>query len=207
MCEVGDMECITDYAISAGNDVEMGGGSYNYQKIPEMVQSGRLDMSLVDQAVSRVLTTKFAMGLFENPYTGLPTNQTNATIHTVADVALARKLDAESIVLLENHNDTLPLSRNQKIAVIGPMASGIINVSNLLKFHHSLSFLAVRGDFRNPQWPFGTYSEARCESQLGGGWLTVSVSYSMVITSFTSPTSSVSLRSKASKQLWAPMEV
>jgi beta-glucosidase len=69
------------------------------------------------------------MGLFEHPYTGLSVKQANATIDTPQSAALARKLDAESIVLLENHNKTLPLKKASKIAVIGPMADGVMNVS------------------------------------------------------------------------------
>jgi beta-glucosidase len=107
----------------------MGGGSYNYEKIPEMVQSGKLAESVVDQAVSRLLRVKFEMGLFEHPYQGVHSNETDQYIHTDENVQLARELDAESIVLLENHNDVLPLSKTANIAVIGPMAHGYMNVS------------------------------------------------------------------------------
>ncbi len=106
----------------------MGGGSYSYQKIPEMVQSGKLNESFVDTAVSRVLRVKFELGLFETPYTGVPDGELSRYIHTEETVRLARQLDAESIILLENHNNTLPLSKSANIAVIGPMAHGYMNV-------------------------------------------------------------------------------
>lgn len=105
----------------------MGGGSFNYAAITELVESGKLDISIVDTAVSRQLRAKFAMGLFENPYLAAPANQTSSLIHTPENVALARQLDAESIVLLENKNSILPLSKTAKIAVIGPMAHGFMN--------------------------------------------------------------------------------
>lgn len=106
----------------------MGGGSFNYATIPQLVSSGKLDISVVDTAVSRLLRAKFAMGIFENPYLAVPANETNKYIHTPETVALARELDAESIVLLENHDDILPLSKSANVAVIGPMAHGFMNV-------------------------------------------------------------------------------
>jgi beta-glucosidase len=118
-----DREAVTLYTLPNGNDVEMGGGSYNFEMIPELVEAGKLDIKIVDRAVARQLRTKFVMGLFENPYQGIPSDTTDTVIHTEENVALARKLEAESIVLLENKNRTLPLSKSANIAVIGPMAN------------------------------------------------------------------------------------
>lgn len=129
-CKPIDMEAVTLYALPAGNDVEMGGGSYNFKTIPKLVEEGKLDIEVVNTAVTRQLRAKFEMGLFENPYLGVPSNKTKELIHTKENVDLARKLDAESIVLLENNNNTLPLSKSANIAVIGPMAD-FVNVSFL----------------------------------------------------------------------------
>ncbi|KAF2017955.1 glycoside hydrolase family 3 protein [Aaosphaeria arxii CBS 175.79] len=124
-CKPIDKEAVTLYTLPNGNDVEMGGGSYNFETIPKLVKEGKLDIEVVDRAVTRQLRAKFAMGLFENPYLGLPSNATKSEIHTEENVALAKKLDTESIVLLENHNSTLPLSKSANVAVIGPMADFI----------------------------------------------------------------------------------
>ncbi|KAF1949691.1 glycoside hydrolase [Byssothecium circinans] len=124
-CKPIDKEAVTMYALPAGNDVEMGGGSYNFATIPKLVEEGKLDIEVVDTAVARQLRAKFEMGLFENPYPPVFSNGTNSTssvIHTPKAVELARKLDAESIVLLENHDNVLPLKKDANIAVIGPMA-------------------------------------------------------------------------------------
>jgi beta-glucosidase len=122
-----DSEAIVSMGLVAGTDVEMGGGSYNYEKIPDMVKAGKLSEKVVDQAVSRVLRTKFDMGLFEKPYLGVPENKLKDVIRTPEAIQLARDLDAESIVLLENHNNVLPLKKDAKVAVIGPMAHGYMN--------------------------------------------------------------------------------
>ncbi|KAH8730572.1 glycoside hydrolase superfamily [Phaeosphaeriaceae sp. PMI808] len=118
-----DKKAVTLMTLPAGNDVEMGGGSYNFETIPELVKEGKLTMEVVDRAVSRQLRAKFEMGLFENPYQGVPLNSTKSIVHTKAHIQLARKLDTESIVLLENKKKTLPLSKSTKVAVIGPMAN------------------------------------------------------------------------------------
>lgn len=68
------------------------------------------------------------MGLFENPYPAAPRSEWNKLIHSLEAVELARTIDKESIVLLENHNETLPLKKSGSIAVIGPMAHGFMNV-------------------------------------------------------------------------------
>lgn len=106
----------------------MGGGYFSYSKIPELVASGQIDTKVVDEAVSRVLRAKLRLGLFEHPITAVPDDEVAKYINTDANKELSRQLDAESIVLLEN-NGVLPLQRDAKVAVIGPMAHGYVNVS------------------------------------------------------------------------------
>ncbi|KAL4874741.1 glycoside hydrolase superfamily [Aspergillus karnatakaensis] len=129
-----DSESVTLQALPAGNDVEMGGGSYNFKTIPQLVESGQLDIETVDTAVARVLRAKFAVGLFENPYPGAPESEWDNLIHTEEAVSLARELDKESIVLLENHDNILPLKKRGDIAVIGPMAHGYMNYGDYVVY-------------------------------------------------------------------------
>ncbi|OQE21531.1 hypothetical protein PENFLA_c014G06500 [Penicillium flavigenum] len=129
-----DMEAVTTQLLNAGTDVEMGGGSFNFQKIPELVESGKLDIAVVDTAVARLLRVKFEMGLFENPYPAAPKNEWRKLINSPEAVKLARDLDKESIVLLENHEDILPLKKSSNIAVIGPMAGGPMNYGDYVVY-------------------------------------------------------------------------
>ncbi|CBF86402.1 hypothetical protein AN2217.2 [Aspergillus nidulans FGSC A4] len=129
-----DSESVTLQALPAGNDVEMGGGSFNFRTIPQLVESGQLDIETVDTAVSRVLRSKFALGLFENPYPGAPKEEWDNLIHSKEAVDLARQLDKESIVLLENHDNILPLKKTGNIAVIGPMAHGYMNYGDYVVY-------------------------------------------------------------------------
>lgn len=108
----------------------MGGGYYSFESIPELLKSGKLDIKTVDTAVSRVLHSKFVMGLFDKPFSAVPDSKFSHYINTAESKAVARQLDSESIVLLENHDNILPLNKDANVAVIGPMASGRINVSS-----------------------------------------------------------------------------
>ena len=100
----------------------------NFRSIPHLVEEGKLDVGVVDTAVARLLKAKFEMGLFENPYRGANPKEWKDLIHTDEAVELAKELDRESIVLLENHDNILPLKKKGSIAVIGPMAHGFMNV-------------------------------------------------------------------------------
>ena len=106
-------------AISAGVDMDMVDGAY-LSSIPELVKSGKLPVSVVDEAVRRVLRVKFEAGLFDHPYADPKREKTD--ILTPENREVARKLAFESLVLLQNKNDVLPLNRKQTIAVIGPLA-------------------------------------------------------------------------------------
>lgn len=107
----------------------MGGGYWSFEIIPELVESGKLDEGLLDIAVSRVLRAKFVMGLFEEPFTGVADDEIFDYLNTDEHKALARQLDGESIVLLENRENTLPIKKDANVAVVGPMAHGLVNVS------------------------------------------------------------------------------
>jgi beta-glucosidase len=134
ICAKKDDECITMEALPAGNDVEMGGGYYSFEKIPDLVESGKLDVEIVDKAVARVLRAKFALGLFESPKSAVSEEETWDYINTKEHKKLAQDLEAESIVLLENHDNILPLKKDAKVAVIGPMAHGYVNYGDYVIF-------------------------------------------------------------------------
>lgn len=110
-------------ALLAGVDVDLGGNCY-YELI-EAVKNGRIKEGILNQAVERVLRLKFEMGLFENPYVNARTAQRE--VHATAAVTVARQAALESITLLKN-DGTLPLSKDKKVAVIGPNADNVYNM-------------------------------------------------------------------------------
>jgi len=104
-------------AILAGVDVDMMSHYYDTQ-LPDLIRTGQVPMSVVDEAVRRVLRVKFALGLFDHPYA----RGTEVTAAVPAHRALVRRAAEESFVLLRNEQNVLPLPQKaQKVALIGPL--------------------------------------------------------------------------------------
>jgi beta-glucosidase len=109
-------------ALNAGIDVELPTTKCYGAPLLQAVQSGRVPQALVDTAVARILHKKFELGLFENPYVDV--ERVSSMYETPAQRQLARQIAEQSIVLLKNDNNVLPLNKNVKsIAVIGPNAN------------------------------------------------------------------------------------
>ena len=108
-------------AAQAGMDMDMGTHIYK-DFLKAEVENGTVPMDVIDEAVRRILSVKVWLGLFNNPYVpeedieayekGLPTEH----------IALCRKAAEESMVLLKNEGNLLPLSRKQKISLVGNLA-------------------------------------------------------------------------------------
>jgi beta-glucosidase len=112
-------------AINAGLDDDLSGYGYDKELLAAYNQK-LVSMEVLDRAVGRVLRQKFEMGLFENPY--VDTRKAAKQVKSAANVELARQVAHESVVLLKNDKDLLPLSKTlQRIAVIGPNADNIYN--------------------------------------------------------------------------------
>ena len=107
------------YAFNAGLEMDMMSHAYD-RHLKELVEEGKVTMAQVDESVRRVLRVKFRLGLFERPYTPV-TNEKDRFLRPQS-MAVAAQLAAESMVLLKNNNQILPLTNKKKIAVVGPMA-------------------------------------------------------------------------------------
>lgn len=107
------------YAFNAGLEMDMMSHAYD-RHLKELVEEGKVTMAQVDESVRRVLRVKFRLGLFERPYT--PVTNEKDRFFRPQSMAVAAQLAAESMVLLKNNNQILPLTNKKKIAVVGPMA-------------------------------------------------------------------------------------
>lgn len=109
-------------ALNAGIDVELPTTKCYGSPLLEAVQSGQVSESLVDTSVERILRKKLELGLFENPYVDV--DRALSVFGTREQRELARQIAVQSIVLLKNDGDVLPLPKTLKtIAVIGPNAN------------------------------------------------------------------------------------
>jgi beta-glucosidase len=107
-------------ALKAGVDMEMASNSY-VENVQALLDEGKINIATINGYVANILRVKFALGLFENPYT----DETAAakTILSEKNKQIAKEAAAESFVLLQNKNELLPLSKNiSSVAVIGPLA-------------------------------------------------------------------------------------
>ena len=110
-------------AVNAGLDMDMGTHIFK-EHLKAAVEDGRVSMEVLDEAVRRILSVKMWLGLFENPY--VPEDviaQYEQSGLQKADVETAREAAEKSIVLLKNDEQILPLSKAQKISLVGTLAA------------------------------------------------------------------------------------
>jgi len=109
--------------LNAGIDMDMMGNLYN-DHAKTLVDEGKIDIKQIDEMVRYILTIKFKLGLFDNPYQYCDVKRQKELTYTPEHLAASRDVAKRSIVLLKNKNQLLPLSKETKrIAVIGPLAA------------------------------------------------------------------------------------
>lgn len=117
-------------AIKAGIDMSMNDSLYG-KELPGLLKSGEIEQKDIDNAVREVLAAKYDMGLFKDPYVRIGKAEDDPA-DTNAESRLhrsdARDIARRSLVLLKNQNDTLPLKKTAKIALVGPLAKAPIDM-------------------------------------------------------------------------------
>lgn len=118
----------TRMAIMAGIDMSMVPSSYSFSDIlVSLVKEGKVPMSRIDDAVRRILRVKFQLGLFEHP---VPSAAAMANFARPADAEVSLQAARETMTLLKNDGNILPLSKNKKVLVTGPTADSMISLNN-----------------------------------------------------------------------------
>lgn len=107
-------------ALEAGCDIDMMTATYS-NHLASLVENGQLDIKYIDEAVMRVLELKNKLGLFENPYRGADEKLEKEVVLCEEFRKFAREVVSQTCVLLKN-DSILPLTKNQKVAVVGPYA-------------------------------------------------------------------------------------
>jgi beta-glucosidase len=127
-------------ALMAGVDFDLPTG-FAYRHLTEAIAADPSIEKYLDESVKRILTLKFLLGLFENPFTDPEKCET--FVGNDSNVAVAEEIASESIVLLKNRNNTLPLDINKinAIAVIGPNATSKETGAYSVRNDHVVSIL------------------------------------------------------------------
>lgn len=108
---------------NAGLEIEMATDYFN-RELPQLVMEGKVPESTIDDAVRHILTLKYRLGIMDDPYLYMHEGEEEQTYLAPEHLAVARKLGAESAVLLKN-NGALPLKKGAKIALTGPFADSL----------------------------------------------------------------------------------
>ena len=109
-------------SLQAGSMMDME-SKVSVQYLPELVKEGKITLVQLDEAVGKILTQKFKLGLFDNPYKYCDLENEKNKIFTTENRAIAKQAAEESIVLLKNNNSILPLQKDKKVALIGLYAN------------------------------------------------------------------------------------
>lgn len=124
---MGDMQAVSALAMNAGIEMDMVSEGF-LNTLKKSVDEGKVPMQQIDNAVRLILEAKYDLGLFHNPYKNCDEKRAKTEIYTPESKAFARKVAAESMVLLKNDNQLLPLKKSGTIAVVGPLANSRENM-------------------------------------------------------------------------------
>lgn len=125
---MGDLQAVSALALKAGIDMDMVGEGF-LTTLKKSLDERKITLAEIDRACRNVLVAKYRLGLFKDPYKFGSADRARAEIYTAASRAVARKIAAESFVLLKNEKQTLPLKKTGKIALIGPLADAANNMA------------------------------------------------------------------------------
>ena len=124
----GDLKRASAMALNAGTDMDMCSMGF-IGTLEQSVKDGTVTEEAIDKACRRILEAKYKLGLFKDPYKYCDTDRRKTDIFTAGNRAAARRIAAETFVLLKNRNDVLPLRKQGKIALIGPLADTRANMA------------------------------------------------------------------------------
>lgn len=143
---MGDLQQVSALALKAGIDMDMVGEGF-LTTFKKSLQEGKISQNEIDIAVRRVLEAKYDLGLFQDPYKYCDTSRPKKDISTKENKEIARNISAQSMVLLKNNNQILPLKKSGTVAVVGPLADNPENMPGTwsVAAKHSESVTLING--------------------------------------------------------------
>ena len=142
---MGDLQTVSALALNAGVQMDMVGEGF-LLTLKKSYDEGKVTLEQIDNATRLILNAKYDLGLFQDPYRYCNETRAKTEIFTTANRSEARKIAAQSLVLLKNNNQLLPLKKAGTIALIGPLADAKENMAGTwsvsTKQEKSISLLA-----------------------------------------------------------------
>ena len=123
---IGDQSVTSELALKAGTDMDMCSNAF-IKQLANLVKNGRVSQEDIDTACRRVLEAKYKLGLFDDPYRFCEPKRLKTDLYTAEHRKAARDMAAETFVLLKN-DGVLPLKKQGKIALIGPLGNNRSNM-------------------------------------------------------------------------------
>ena len=141
---IGDIQTVSAKAVDAGLDMDMVSEGL-LTTVGQSIKEGKLTEQQIDEACRRILKAKFLLGLFDDPFRYCDDQRAKTEVFSAANRAEARKIAAQTFVLLKNKDNTLPLKKSGTIALVGPLADAKENMTGTwsvaARFAESISVL------------------------------------------------------------------
>ena len=125
---MGDLQQVSALALKAGIDMDMVGEGF-LKTLKQSLQEGKVTQAEIDMAAKRILAAKYDLGLFEDPYRYGDAKLASKEVFSKENRAIARNVAAQTMVLMKNENNILPLKTSGTVAVIGPLVKNSLNMT------------------------------------------------------------------------------
>lgn len=125
---MGDLQQVSALALKAGVDMDMVGEGF-LKTLKQSLQEGKVTQAEIDMAAKRILEAKYDLGLFEDPYRYGDAKLASKEVFSKENRTIARNVAAQTMVLMKNENNILPLKNSGTVAVIGPLVNNSLNMT------------------------------------------------------------------------------
>jgi beta-glucosidase len=143
---MGDLQQVSALALKAGIDMDMVGEGFLIT-LKKSLAEGKVTQAEIDMAARRVLESKYDLGLFDNPYKHGDAKLAAKEVYSMENRNIARNVAAQSMVLMKNDNNVLPLKKSGTVAVIGPLVNNSMNMAGTwsVATKHAISVNLMQG--------------------------------------------------------------
>ncbi|WP_326984158.1 beta-glucosidase BglX [Chryseobacterium sp. MYb264] len=143
---MGDLQEVSALALKAGVDMDMVGEGF-LTTLKKSLAEGKVTQAEIDMATKRILEAKYDLGLFDNPYKHGDAKLAAKEVYSMENRNIARNVASQSMVLMKNENQVLPLKKSGTVAVIGPLVNNSMNMAGTwsVATKHAISVNLMQG--------------------------------------------------------------